>query len=201
MQSLILRADTALGRPACQPRPGNSSLVAAPKPFGGYTFHFVSESNLARFEADPVRFAPQTGGFCAFSLTGFDNNGAGFWCACARHEDGYAILNGSAYFFLFGGAKASFLKHGDAAIDGAALHWKELLQENGVDDLHCFNTARLTPVTDNGGIRGKVDGSSDQGGSSGDDPCDMMSCLAYLDCKDCPAAPLGSREATAAPFF
>ena len=188
---------TALGRPACQPRPGNSSLVAKPELLGDYTFHFVSESNLARFEADPVRFAPKTGGFCAFSLTGFDNNGAGFWCACARHEDGYAIINGSAYFFLFGGAKASFLRHGEAAIDGAALHWKELLRENGVDDLHCFNTARLTPVTDfHGAARGV------RGSPSGDDPCDMMSCLAYLDCKDCPATSLGAHRVgvTAAPF-
>lgn len=116
------------------------------------------------------------GGFCAFSLTGFDSNGEGFWCACAHHEEGYAYVNGSAYFFLFGGAKSSFLKKGAAAIEGAESNWQALLKENDAEDLRCFNTARITPVAP-----------SDAGARSpqSDEPCDMMSCLAFMDCTDC----------------
>lgn len=34
----------------------------------GYVWHFVSEDNRARFEADPRRFAPAFNGFCPVNL-------------------------------------------------------------------------------------------------------------------------------------
>lgn len=33
--------------------------------FGGATYHFASAANLKSFKADPQRFVPQYGGFCA----------------------------------------------------------------------------------------------------------------------------------------
>ena len=53
----------------------------------------------------------------------------------------------------------------------------KILAENDKTDGHCFNTARITPVPDY----------ADDGDD--DDPCNMRSCLAYLDCQDCTAEP------------
>ena len=149
--------------PDCAPTVGSVNAT-----YGGYTFAFRNASNRAAFESDPVPYLPASGGFCSFSLTGFDANGAGFWCACAGHEDGYAYVDGAAHFFLFGGAKESFLRDGPGNM---TANWRALLEENGAAEGACFNTARLT-----------------SGAGDDDDPCAMRSCLAYLDCHDCPAS-------------
>ena len=149
--------------PDCAPTVGSVNAT-----YGGYTFAFRNASNRDAFESDPRPYLPATGGFCSFSLTGFDENGAGFWCACAGHEDGYAYVDGAAHFFLFGGAKASFLRDGAGNM---TANWRALLEENGAAEGACFNTARLT-----------------SGAGDDDDPCAMRSCLAYLDCHDCPAS-------------
>ena len=38
--------------------------------YKGSTFHFVSKANRDTFVADPARYAPQYGGFCAFGMSG-----------------------------------------------------------------------------------------------------------------------------------
>lgn len=38
--------------------------------FKGSTFHFASNGNRDAFVADPARYAPQYGGFCAFGTAG-----------------------------------------------------------------------------------------------------------------------------------
>eukprot|EP00039_Didymoeca_costata_P005558 m.82460 g.82460 ORF g.82460 m.82460 type:complete len:536 (+) comp12872_c0_seq1:2287-3894(+) len=157
----------------CVPKQGSKTLTAKPIELGGeYSFHFLNSSNMETFQSNPKKYAPGTGGFCAFSLTGFDDNGAGFWCACPSYNDGYAFVNGRLYFFLFSGARDAFLKHGNDSIAGVNKNWPELLQENNVDDFHCFNTDRLVPFGN----------SSD---TSSDDPCNMMSCMTFIDCHDC----------------
>lgn len=37
--------------------------------YRGARFHFVNPANREAFEADPARFAPQYGGFCAFAVS------------------------------------------------------------------------------------------------------------------------------------
>ena len=36
---------------------------------GGATYHFASEENRARFNADPERFKPLYGGWCAYAMS------------------------------------------------------------------------------------------------------------------------------------
>lgn len=36
--------------------------------WGGTTWHFASAENMAAFEADPERYAPQYGGYCAWAV-------------------------------------------------------------------------------------------------------------------------------------
>lgn len=45
-----------------KPTPGNKKFAAE---HNGARYHFASESNLKAFQADPARYAPQFGGFCA----------------------------------------------------------------------------------------------------------------------------------------
>ena len=166
--------ETNFSSSSCLPTVGSSLFVSKPTLFGGeYFFLFVNATNKRIFEANPEKYAPKAGGFCAFSLTGYDSNGAGFWCSCPQQTEGYAIVNGSFYFFLFSGAKEAFLKHGNDAIIGVDRNWPILLEENNVKDLHCFNTDRLVPVVNN-----SID-------NKNQDKCDMMSCLKFMKCPDC----------------
>lgn len=47
------------------PTPGRPDLVATHE---GATYRFASEENRARFAADPARYAPQYGGYCAYAM-------------------------------------------------------------------------------------------------------------------------------------
>ena len=49
-----------------QPVRGSDSLVHVHE---GAAYRFSSEANLSAFEADPDRYAPQYGGFCAFGVS------------------------------------------------------------------------------------------------------------------------------------
>lgn len=45
---------------------GNASLNSV---FNGATWHFASAENKASFDAEPARFAPQFGGYCAYAVS------------------------------------------------------------------------------------------------------------------------------------
>ena len=48
-----------------KPVQGSSAFTAR---YEGGTFYFSSQENLAAFEKQPARYAPQFGGFCAFGV-------------------------------------------------------------------------------------------------------------------------------------
>lgn len=50
-------------------RPAKGSAEHAAR-YQGSTFHFASKSNRDAFAADPAKYAPQYGGFCAFGTSG-----------------------------------------------------------------------------------------------------------------------------------
>ncbi|MFK7938646.1 MAG: YHS domain-containing (seleno)protein [Roseovarius sp.] len=45
---------------------GNAALNSV---FNGATWHFASAENKASFDADPAKFAPQFGGYCAYAVS------------------------------------------------------------------------------------------------------------------------------------
>jgi YHS domain-containing protein len=57
--------------------------------YKGSTFYFVSRANRDAFIADPVRYSPQYGGFCAFGLSG------GY--KAATDPAAFAIVGGKLY--------------------------------------------------------------------------------------------------------
>jgi hypothetical protein len=48
------------------PAPGNEELTAE---HGGGTYQFTTAEHQAAFEADPARFAPAYGGYCAYAVS------------------------------------------------------------------------------------------------------------------------------------
>lgn len=51
---------------AGEPTPGRADLVATHE---GVHYRFASEENRARFVADPARYVPQYGGYCAYAMS------------------------------------------------------------------------------------------------------------------------------------
>jgi YHS domain-containing protein len=56
---------------------------------GGSTFHFASAANRDAFVADPARYAPQYGGFCAYAVA----NGY----KAKIEPDAFTLVNGKLY--------------------------------------------------------------------------------------------------------
>jgi YHS domain-containing protein len=89
--------------------------------WNGVTWQFASRENLARFRADPERFAPQFGGFCAFGMSrGYK---VGIDPAAFTIHDGKLYLNYSLP------VQATWLKDTDAYIDKADANWAKLEHE------------------------------------------------------------------------
>ena len=57
--------------------------------YKGSTFHFSSQANRDAFAADPTRYAPQYGGFCAFGTAG------GY--KAATHPSAFTIVGNRLY--------------------------------------------------------------------------------------------------------
>jgi len=166
---------------ACNVEQGRNQEECLPQFAGGehaaklndYSFWFLNASNQARFEQEPKKFAPQIGGYCAFSPSGYDVTGAGLWCSCPTSPtEGYTFVNNKSYWFLFQHAHDRFIKFIDGGYNGSSVenvhrNWDVLLEENSAEDWNCFNTNRFVPTDTNG-------------------KCLLSVCRSYRHCADCP---------------
>ncbi|MFK7915668.1 MAG: YHS domain-containing (seleno)protein [Pseudomonadales bacterium] len=85
----------------------------------GSTWQFASEKNRAAFQANPTRYAPQYGGYCAFAVShGFTK---------PVDPDAWHIKNDKLYLNLSKRVKRKWLKDRDAAIVRADGHWPTVL--------------------------------------------------------------------------
>jgi YHS domain-containing protein len=67
--------------------------------FNGLRYQFSNKANLKKFEADPERFVPQYGGWCAFAM-GVDEKRYGFAPArFACDPESFKIVDGKLYLF------------------------------------------------------------------------------------------------------
>ena len=84
--------------------------------WGQASWHFVSEETKALFEADPERFVPRFGGFCAFAVS------KGF--TAAADPSAYAVHDGGLYVFNSDSIRDQWLEAvDDGVIDQAARKW------------------------------------------------------------------------------
>ncbi len=94
---------------------GNASHAAA---HDGVAFYFASEDSLNTFKANPARYAPQHGGFCAFGVSvgkKFDGD--------PRYA---AVVNDKLYVFLNKDVYEAFLKDKAGTITKADANWKTI---------------------------------------------------------------------------
>ncbi len=84
----------------------------------GVAYRFTSEAHLEAFKADPERYLPQYGGFCAFGVSvgkKFDGD-PHLW----KVEDGKLYLNVNEQVY------ASFLKDVDGTVKKADNNWLDI---------------------------------------------------------------------------
>ena len=82
------------------------------------TYRFASELNLAAFKADPAKYAPAYGGYCAYGISvgaKFDGDPR-YW----------RIVDGKLYLNLDAGIQQAFLKDVPGAINKADANWPKI---------------------------------------------------------------------------
>lgn len=92
----------------------------------GAAYRFASEANQALFKADPVRYAPQYGGYCAFGVSvgkKFDGDPQ-FW----------TVRNNKLYLNLNPDIQANFSKDVSGNIKKADANWVKI-EQTAVADL------------------------------------------------------------------
>ena len=84
----------------------------------GATFQFASAANRDAFVADPVMYAPQYGGYCAWAMADgkYAKGDANFW----------KIVDGKLYLNFNRGIQDKWNKDVPGFISKADTHWSEL---------------------------------------------------------------------------
>jgi YHS domain-containing protein len=97
----------------------NGQVTAGSRDFetdwGGATWHFTNEGNLAAFQHDPEVYAPKFGGRCAFALSQ--------GLLVEARPQLYLIFHEHLYLFANAGNRAAFLTNPDAYLQEAERQW------------------------------------------------------------------------------
>ena len=84
----------------------------------GATWRFATAENLAAFKADPDKYAPQYGGYCAWAAAqGYTAKG---------DPKAWKIVNGKLYLNFNGDLNTTFAKDSAKFISSAETNWKTL---------------------------------------------------------------------------
>lgn len=98
-----------------KPTAGDTKFVASHK---GASYYFASQENLDKFKADPAKYEPQYGGFCAFGVSvskKFDGNPE-FW----------SIIDGKLYLNLNADVQKKFAADTAGALKKAEGNWPKI---------------------------------------------------------------------------
>ena len=84
----------------------------------GATYRFASQANLDAFKADPAKYAPAYGGFCAYGV------------AVGKKFDGdprfWKVVDGRLYLNLNGDIQAKWVEDIPGNIAEAVVNWAEI---------------------------------------------------------------------------
>lgn len=86
--------------------------------YKGSTFHFASKANRDAFVADPAKYAPQYGGFCAFGMSG------GY--KAATDPAAFTIVDGKLYLNYNRDVQKQWSGDIPGFIDKADKNWPEV---------------------------------------------------------------------------
>ncbi|MBU1188329.1 MAG: YHS domain protein [Gammaproteobacteria bacterium] len=102
-----------------RPLRGNGHFVAT---HDGATYLFVNQDNLDAFKADPERYVPAYGGYCAFGVS----VGKKF----VGDPEVWRVVGGKLYLNLDANIQADWLKDVPGRIAKANARWDEIKDEN-----------------------------------------------------------------------
>jgi YHS domain-containing protein len=86
--------------------------------WNGATWRFASEENLRRFEAEPARYAPQYGGYCAYAVS------EGY--TADIDPEAWDIVNGKLYLNYSKKVQVTWREKRDERIAQADTNWPKL---------------------------------------------------------------------------
>jgi len=99
----------------------NTSVIGKPgfsADWNGVTWRFASAENRDAFKANPTKFAPQFGGFCA--------TGASFGKKVSIDPGQFKVVDGKLYLNHSPEAQAVFLKDEKGTIAKAETNWSKI---------------------------------------------------------------------------
>ncbi len=100
-----------------QPIQGSDEFTTEYK---GVRWRFVSQENLDKFLADPEKYRPQYGGYCAYAVA---NN-----TTAEGNPENWAIHNGKLYLNVSKGVQRRWLKDKDGYVEKADNNWPDVLK-------------------------------------------------------------------------
>ena len=92
--------------------------------YKGATYLFASKEHKTRFEADPEKYVPQCGGYCAF--------GASVGALFPVDISTWQIRNGKLYLNLNPAIANQFNKDPDGNIAKAERNWPDLVKKHAI---------------------------------------------------------------------
>lgn len=87
----------------------------------GAVWHFASAANRDAFKADPAKYAPQYGGYCAF--------GASEGYAVKTEPDAWTIVDGKLYLNYNATVRGKWSENKEERIQRADRNWPEILKK------------------------------------------------------------------------
>jgi YHS domain-containing protein len=90
---------------------------------GERVYYFASASNKQRFDADPARFEPRYGGFCA--------NGAAYGMKWASNPTSFEVVDGRLFIFSGASSRAMWALDQRDNIAAADRLWADEMQDAG----------------------------------------------------------------------
>ncbi|NJL27511.1 MAG: YHS domain-containing protein [Thermoanaerobaculia bacterium] len=91
--------------------------------YQGAIYHFATAEHKASFDADPAKYAPQFGGYCAYAASKGD--------LAAIDVDYFSIVDGRLLLQYSSGAMAKWSKDVRGNLAAADENWPELVKKNG----------------------------------------------------------------------
>ena len=100
-----------------KPTPGKAEFAATHQ---GAEWHFASPANRDRFRADPARFTPQYGGYCAYGVS------QGY--AVKTEPDAWTVVDGKLYLNYDKGVQSKWEKDIPGYVATADGKWPKVLE-------------------------------------------------------------------------
>ena len=88
--------------------------------WGGAIWRFANADNRAAFEADPVKFAPQYGGYCAYAVS----KGA----TAKGDPEAWTVVDGKLYLNFSEGVRETWRQDIPGNISAADANWPKVLE-------------------------------------------------------------------------